>query len=111
MMSRVSVRVVMATAMVVAALSMMSCDPDGKKQCGWFIEYDAHRPERLALEGYVPVCVKNLKMNKQDCRFVITADKGVEYYNKYFRYTDVKVTSVALPRIIQSIKMCDPKRD
>jgi hypothetical protein len=94
-------------ALGLTVMGLVSCDPDGKKQCAWFIEYDANRPDRLALEGYVPVCAKNLKMNKQDCRFDIPADKGVEYYNKYFRYVDVKVTSVALPRIIVSIKTCN----
>jgi hypothetical protein len=92
--------------MAMTLLSFAGCDLEGKKQCAWFIEYDAKRDPRLTLEGYVPVCVKNLTANKQDCRFVITADKGVQYYGKYFRYVDIHVTSVALPRIIKSIDLC-----
>jgi hypothetical protein len=42
---------------------------------------------------------------------VITADKGVQYYNKFFRYVDVKVPSVAVPRIIESIETCNKDAD
>jgi hypothetical protein len=66
MNSRLFASLTVAAALAVPVVSLMSCDPDGKKQCAWFIEYDANRPDRLALEGYVPVCAKNLKNNKQD---------------------------------------------
>jgi hypothetical protein len=100
-------RVLLTLSLLALATSTLTaCDPEGKKQCAWFFEYDGHRHPNMMLEGYVPICLKNLTTNKMDCRFVITPDMGVSYYGKYFRYTDVKVTSVALPRIIKSIKTC-----
>lgn len=84
-----------------------SCDPDGKKQCAWFLRPDSQRPPDQIREGFVPVCAANLKTNKQDCRLQATLDLAKKSEKRQFRYVDMKVKGPGIPRTIESIEYCD----
>ena len=84
---------------------MISCDPEGKKDCAWFLEPEPKLKNNV-VQGYIPVCARNRKTMKQDCRLQTTLDKAKKYYGKVFRYNDMSVESVAIPRTITTIKFC-----
>jgi len=88
-------------------LGLLACDPEGKKECAWHLEPE---PELIGKvrPGFIPVCARNRTTMKQDCRLQTTLERAKKYYGKTFRYTDLKVESVALPRTIKSIKFCKP---
>lgn len=87
-------------------LSMGACDPDGKKECAWVLEPEPNLKGKVQA-GYIPVCARNRMTMKQDCRLQATLEQAKEFYGKKFRYRDLKVKSVALPRTIASLKFCD----
>lgn len=84
-----------------------SCDPEGKKECAWVLEPEPDLIKKVE-EGFIPVCARNRKTMKQDCRLQTTLEKAKHYYGKTFRYSEMTVESVALPRTIRRIKFCRP---
>lgn len=83
---------------------MFSCDLDHKKKCEWKLIPDIDRKEDDSIdEGYIPVCARNFITKKQDCRMQATLEYAQESYGKLFRYVDIKIKSVALPRTVESI--------
>ena len=46
---------------------LTSCDPDHKKKCEWHLMPDPTSKSKTE-EGYIPVCARNLVVNKEDCR-------------------------------------------
>lgn len=84
---------------------MLSCDPEGKKDCAWVLE-----PEPMLIgksePDYIPVCARNRKTMKQDCRLQTTLEFAKKSKGKTFRYVDLKVKSVVIPRTIESINFC-----
>lgn len=91
-------------AVVVLAFS---CDREGRKQCEWVLE-----PESTLIgktePGYIPVCARNRKTNKQDCRIQATLEYAKSVQGKKFRYVDMVVASPAIPRTLTTIKkFCD----
>lgn len=83
------------------------CDPDGKKQCAWYLVPDETRRDEPMAEGLIPVCARNLGKNKQDCRLQAQVGLARSAFGKKFRYVDMKVESPALPRIVSSIDFCE----
>ncbi len=90
---------------IAFTMSACSCDPDGKKECAWTLEAEAMHVERVQ-EGYVPVCARNRNTMKQDCRLQITRELAEQSVSKLFRYADMQVESVAIPRTIKEISYC-----
>lgn len=95
--------------LMVLALSaplFMACDPEGKKECSWVLE-----PENKMIgktdPGMIPVCARNRKTMKEDCRLQTTLEYAQKAYNRKFRYTDLRIESPGLPRTIAGIKFCD----
>ena len=85
----------------------LACDPEGKKECQWVLEPEKHtryKPET----GYITVCARNRKSMKQDCRLQTKFDNAKLWYGKKFRYTDLKIKSVIIPRTILNIQFCKP---
>ena len=56
--------------------------------------------------SFIPVCARNLESNKQDCRLQAKYDDARKWYQKKFRYVDMKVDSPGLPRTVTTIKFC-----
>ncbi len=92
---------------VVATMYLTTgCDPEHKKKCEWYLMPDESRIGQVQA-GFIPVCARNLVVNKEDCRLQATLDFAKSAYNKKFKYTDMKVKSYAIPRTIESLKYCD----
>ena len=88
-------------------LLLWACDPDGKKNCAWVLEPEPSLKGKVE-EGYIPMCARNRRTMKQDCRLQATEEQAREYMGKMFRYSDLKVKSVALPRSIKNLTFCEP---
>lgn len=83
----------------------LTCDHDRKNQCEWYLMPDIDRVGQ-ADEGFIPVCARNFVNNKQDCRLQTTEKFAREHYNKPFRYEDMKVKNLGIPRTIETITFC-----
>lgn len=90
---------------ILSVFALYACDPEGKKNCDWVLEPEPDLIGKVD-EGYIPICARNRKTQKQDCRLQATLDQAKLYYNKRFRYVDLEVESVALPRTIKSVRFC-----
>ncbi|MCB9228430.1 MAG: hypothetical protein H6618_02370 [Deltaproteobacteria bacterium] len=88
------------------SLLLLSCDPEGRKDCAWVLEPEPDLKGKVQ-EGYIPVCARNRRTMKQDCRLQLRPEQISEYTGKKFRYSDLQVVSVALPRTIRSLKFCE----
>lgn len=83
-----------------------ACDPEGRKNCDWVLEPEPKNIGKVE-EGFIPVCARNRKTMKQDCRLQTTLEKAKNFYGKKFRYVDLEVKSVVIPRTITKISFCD----
>lgn len=90
----------------LAGFLLVGCDPERKKQCEWTLEPDSAKLGKTE-PGFIPVCARNWVSRKQDCRLETTLPFTKEVTGKKFRYVDMTVASVAIPRKIQQIRFCD----
>ena len=91
--------------LTILMLSCLGCDSEGKKKCQWVLEPENHKryqPEK----GYITVCARNRHTMKQDCRLQTKLEKAKIWSGKKFKYTDLKIKSVVIPRTILDIKFC-----
>ena len=87
---------------------LTACDPEGRKDCAWVLEAE----ETLAgttTEGFIPVCARNRKTMKQDCRLQTSLEFAKKAQGRTFRYVDLRVESPGIPRTITDIKFCEQK--
>lgn len=98
-----SVRLLLLAA---AATLLTACDPEGRKTCEWVLEPEP-KLKGSTDPGYIPVCARNRKTLKEDCRLQTTLEYAEKVYNRKFRYNDLRVESPGLPRTIKTIKFCD----
>lgn len=93
---------------VATGLSLfMGCDPERKKKCEWYLMPEPNLAGTTT-EGYIPVCARNLENNKQYCRLQATLEFSKKYYNKRFKFVDMKIDeSGRFPKTVQSIKTCN----
>ena len=96
--------------LVIAAASLsvfLGCDPERKKKCEWYLMPEPSL-KGTTTEGYIPVCARNLTNNKQYCRLQASLDFSKKYYQKKFRFVDMKIDeSGRFPKTVESIKTCD----
>ncbi len=100
------IRLYKGVLVFLALISLVSCDPEHKKKCEWYLMPDPDRIDKVQ-EGFIPVCARNFKTNKQDFRLQAPLDFARTAYNKKFRYIDMKIDGPGIPRTIQSIKHCE----
>lgn len=84
----------------------IGCDPEGHKQCEWVLEPESIQSEVIKADMF-PVCARNRRTMKQDCRFQATEDFIKKSMGKKFRYVDVKIQSPGNPRVILDITYCE----
>ncbi len=92
---------------ILLFLTVIACDPDGKKECAWVLEPEPDLKDKVE-EGYIPVCARNRKTQKQDCRLQTKLDYAKKVDGRTFRYSDLVVERTGLPRTIKSISFCTP---
>ena len=93
-------------ALIAITSLSTGCDPERKNACEWYLMPNVVRQTRVD-EGYIPVCARNLKIGKEDCRLQTTLKFATKVHQRPFRYVDMKVKTYGLPRTIDSIKFCD----
>ena len=93
---------------VCAAALLPSCDPEGRKECIWTLEPEL-KLKGTTMDGYIPVCVRNRKANRQDCRYQATLEFAKAAWEKKFRYVDIDADASHAPKVIKNIKFCDGK--
>jgi hypothetical protein len=91
---------------ILTSFGLSACDPEGKKDCAWTLEPEI-KLEGTTDPGYIPVCARNRKTEKQDCRLQATVEFAKKIYGKKFRYVDMVIESPGLPRTVTDIKLCD----
>jgi hypothetical protein len=90
-------------------LLLFGCDPEGKKECQWTLEPEPKLIGTTTEAGMIPVCARNRKTNKEDCRFQTSMDFAKSAWMKKFKYVDIDSDNSRLPRIIKNIKYCNEK--
>ncbi len=95
--------------MTVPVLFLLGCDPEGKKECQWTLEPEPNLIGTTSEPGMIPVCARNRKTNKQDCRFQAPLDFAKSAFEKKFKYVDIDSDNSKMPRVIKSIKYCSSK--
>ncbi len=85
----------------------LACDPERKKKCEWTLEPELTPKEGRVEPGFIPVCARNWVSHKQDCQLASTLPFAKEIAGKKFRYVDMKVESLPVPRKIEEIQFCD----
>ena len=98
--------------MTVIGLStlLLACDPEGRKQCEWVLEPEPDLKGQTD-PNYIPVCARNYKTNKQDCRLQMKLADAKKVHQRKFRYDDLAIKDPGLPRTISSIKFCDGTKE
>ncbi len=76
--------------LMLGALTLFSCDPSHKKKCEWYL-----MPEPTLIgtssPGYIPVCARNLTIDKEYCRIEATLEFAKSVYGKKFRFDDMEI--------------------
>lgn len=98
----------LAIAAGLISVTLFGCDPDGKKQCAWMLMADTTRSLDRMDPGFIPVCARNFKTEKQDCRLQAKLDFAKSTEGKKFRYSEMKIRGPGNPREILSIEFCEP---
>lgn len=102
-----STRVIGLACVVLLVLGLSGCDWNHTKKCEWYLMPD---PDRIGKsdEGYIPVCARNLVINKENCYLQAKLSLTQEFYGKKFRMVDVEIDrSGQFPRTVTSIKACE----
>lgn len=95
-------------AVFAFSLTLFGCDPYHTKECEWYLMPDPAK-ERVgkADPGFIPVCARNLVVNREDCALQATEELAREYYGKKFRLVDLKRKKEGtFPREVLSIETC-----
>jgi hypothetical protein len=63
-------------------------------------------------EGYIPVCARNLEINRENCDLQATLEFSEEHYGKKFRYSELQLdTSGKFPRKVVGMTACTDDND
>ena len=100
------------TMVIVVASSFFAvgCDPEGHKQCEWVLEPESQSESvnsDVTKADMFPVCARNRRTMKQDCRLQAPEDFIKKTLGKKFRYVDLKIQSPGNPRTILDITYCE----
>ncbi len=87
-------------------VSAVACDPEHKKKCEWYLMPDPDSNSKVE-EGYIPVCARNLVVNKEDCRLQAQLKYAKSVYGKKFKYSELSVEEGRYPHKVVSIKSCN----
>jgi hypothetical protein len=95
-----------AIVIIAGLIGLTACDPEHKKKCEWYLMPNPDAKTKVE-EGYIPVCARNLIINKEDCRLQAKLDYSKKIYGQKFKYSDLKVDEGRYPKKVLSIKKCD----
>jgi hypothetical protein len=100
-----------AFAWIVAGLTTLAgCDLNHQQRCEWYLMPNPD-PQWISKvdEGFIPVCARNLVINRENCDLQATLEFAEVQYGKKFRYSDIELdTSGKFPRKVTGFKECSP---
>ncbi|MEY4631952.1 MAG: hypothetical protein RIQ81_2072 [Pseudomonadota bacterium] len=99
-------------AFVVAILAS-SCDVNHMGRCEWFLMPNPDQEWISKVDpGFIPVCARNLVINRENCNLQALLEFAESHYGKKFRYDDMDVdTDSKFPRKVTAIKECVSDED
>lgn len=102
-------RLIRSVLAMLFVVTLLGCDPEGKKNCQWVLEPEPDLIGKVD-QGFIPLCARNRVNMKQDCRLQAKVEFAKEVSGRKFRYTDLKVQDVGVPRTITTVTFCDEGR-
>lgn len=96
-------------SIAVAAAVYMNLDFYNKDKCEWFLVPDLKNKE-LIEPGFVSLCARNYKIDRQKCYLQSTLELAEGIYNKPIRYADMKIDEDKFPRMVVSAPPCSPEK-
>lgn len=92
------------TCLTLVIFAGLGCDPQRTKQCEWYLEPDLKSTQKLERD-WVPLCVKNYKINRQKCHLFSKIDLAESVYGKTLRYSELEIDK---KRQIHKVDTCEP---
>lgn len=95
-------------SLAALALALSGCDLNHQQRCEWYLMPNPD-PEWISRvdEGFIPVCARNLVINRENCDLQATLEFAESQYGKKFRYSDIELdTSGRFPRKVSGFKEC-----
>jgi hypothetical protein len=89
------------------------CDVSHMDRCEWYLMPNSDQ-EWIAKvdDGFIPVCARNLVINRENCNLQATLEFAESQYGKKFRYTELEVDiSGKFPRKVLDLKECSDDED
>ncbi|MDD9951304.1 MAG: hypothetical protein OXT67_07025 [Zetaproteobacteria bacterium] len=96
--------------LILLLLLGSGCDLYHHQKCEWFLEPDFENPD-IASKGYVAICVRNHKLNKQKCFLEMKLQDAERDYQKPITYSSLKFDVKGFPRKIRSYEICGAKKE
>ena len=84
---------------------LLSCDPFHQNKCEWFLVAEPRDIDKVQ-PGWVPLCARNYKINKQRCWYKSKLKFAKAVHKKKFRLSEIKVAEGPFPKTVLSIKPC-----
>jgi len=91
---------------VICLFWVAGCDPDGRKDCDWVLEPEPNNTQEVEA-GYIPVCARNRKTMKEDCRMQATLEFAKKVYGRKFRLSEVEYSNKTYPKTVVDLTYCD----
>lgn len=92
---------------ILLFLCLTGCEWIHQRKCEWYLMPDETRIGK-ADEGYIPVCARNLVINKEQCNLQATLEFTEKNYGRKFKSVDMKLDLEGkFPRKILDIKFCE----
>ncbi len=98
-------------ALLSLIMLLTGCDWWAQRQCAWYLMPDTDKKREGTTEaGFIPVCARNLEVNKEYCQIQATLEFTEKGYGKKFRYIDMELDlNSTFPRKVKDIKFCSDR--
>ena len=96
-----------------ATCIVAACDVSHMDRCEWYLMPNPDQEWISKVDdGFIPVCARNLVINRENCNLQATLEFAESNYGKKFRYHDLELdTSGKFPRKVHGIKECASDAD
>jgi len=77
-----------------------------KKKCEWYLVPDL-KNKHLVESGWVSLCARNYKVDRQKCYFQSKLELAEAIYGKPIRYSDMEIDESQFPRVVLNAPLCE----
>jgi hypothetical protein len=93
----------------VAVAVYLNVDFYNKDKCEWYLVPDLKNKE-LIEPGFVSLCARNYKIDRQKCYLQSTLALAEGIYNKPIRFSDMQIDEDKFPKMVVSAPPCSPEK-